>query len=204
MHPNDPANAMFLITLLRALLPMLLMCASLTSQAHHVLGRPAYSLSEDSNTPPAMQIETQIGNYFVTFMAYPAFPQPGEPGRVNFYAARIADGRSFGGPVTFTVRDDGWWGDGKEEPLGRQAPDDGVYRQGYQFHQAGDYLVRASFEADGEPYTVDFPLRIGDAAPIGPIGLTVAVVALLLLGINITQRKRLARLQSQRHRAGKD
>jgi hypothetical protein len=51
--------------------------------AHHVLGRPSYSLNEDSNTPPSMQIETRIGNYFVTYMVYPAFPKPGEPGRIN-------------------------------------------------------------------------------------------------------------------------
>ena len=34
------------------------------SFAHHVLGRPAYSLNEDSNTPPSMQVETQIGDTF--------------------------------------------------------------------------------------------------------------------------------------------
>lgn len=184
------------------LLLMLLLLTSMSSLAHHVLGRPAYSLSEDSNTPPAMQIETQIGKYFVTFMAYPAFPKPGEPGRVNFYASRIDNGASFTGPVTFTVRDDSWFSS-MEEPLGMQNPDDGVYRQSYQFHKTGNYLVTARFEADGEPYTIDFPLRIGDPSPVGPIGIAVAVVALLLLGVNISQRKRLARLQSQRHHANK-
>jgi len=176
-----------------------LLLASTTGQAHHVLGRPAYSLSEDSNTPPAMQIESQIGQYFVTFMAFPAFPQPGETGRVNFYASRIDDGASFSGQVTFSVRDDSWWSRNGEEVLGTQPPDDGVYRQGFQFHEAGDYLVSARFEADGEPYVVDFPLRIGDPPPVGPIGITVGVVTLLLVGVNLTQRKRLARLQSQRH-----
>ncbi len=44
--------------------------------AHHVLGRPNYSLNEDSNTPPSMQGEVQIGDYFVTYMAFPAFPRP--------------------------------------------------------------------------------------------------------------------------------
>lgn len=191
------------MTISRSLLLLLLLITSLSSHAHHVLGRPAYSLSEDSNTPPAMQIETQIGKYFVTFMAYPAFPKPGEPGRVNFYASRIDSGASFTGPVTFTVRDDGWFSGSDAEPLGQQLPDDGVYRQSYQFHETGDYLVSAQFESDGEPYIIDFPLRIGEPAPVGPIGLTVAVVALLLLGVNISQRKRLARLKSQRHHANK-
>lgn len=184
-----------------ATLMVLMMALAGSAVAHHVLGRPAYSLSEDSNTPPAMQVETQIGNYFVTFMAYPAFPQPGEPGRVNLYASRIQGGQSYTGPVTFSVRDDSWFAD-PPETLGVQQPDDGVYRQAYQFHEAGDYLVTASFTADGEPYVIDFPLRIGDPAPIGPIGIAVAVVALVLIGVNITQRRRMSRLQSQRHHAG--
>ncbi|MCK5385761.1 MAG: hypothetical protein KAJ39_01150, partial [Gammaproteobacteria bacterium] len=54
--------------------------------AHHVLGRPAYSLGADSNTPPSMQVETQIGEYYVTYMAFPAFPKPNQRGRVNLYA----------------------------------------------------------------------------------------------------------------------
>ncbi len=65
--------------------------------AHHVLGRPAYSLNEDSNTPPGTQYEVQIGDYVVTYMAYPAFPRPGTPGRINLYASRIDDGTPFDG-----------------------------------------------------------------------------------------------------------
>jgi len=60
-----------------------------STQAHHVLGRPAYSLNEDSNTPPSMNIETQIGDYLVTAMVYPAFPRAGESGRINLYAVHL-------------------------------------------------------------------------------------------------------------------
>ncbi len=159
------------------------------SQGHHVLGRPSYSLSEDSNTPPSLQVETQIGEYFVTYMAFPAFPRPHEPGRVNLYASRIDTGEPFQGEVTFKVRDDVWF-DGKEETLGVQAVDDNVYRQGFVFREEGDYLITAEFEAGGEPYSVDFPLRIGEPAPLGPIGVTVTILAAVLLGVNIAQRKR--------------
>ena len=71
--------------------------------AHHVLGRPAYSLGADSNTPPSMQVETQIGEYFVTYMAFPAFPKPNQRGRVNLYASRIDNGNTFNGDVIFKV-----------------------------------------------------------------------------------------------------
>ncbi len=76
--------------------------------AHHVLGRPNYSLNEDSNTPPSMQGEVQIGDYFVTYMALPAFPRPESPGRINLYVSRIDDGTPFQGEVAFKVRGESW------------------------------------------------------------------------------------------------
>src|SRR5210317_1297927 len=151
--------------------------------AHHVLGRPSYSLSEDSNTPPSMQIETQIGEYFVTYMAYPAFPKPKESGRVNLYASRIDNGNTFDGEVTFKVKDDSWFSD-KVEMLGVQKIDDGVYRQGFIFNEAGKYIITAEFEAGGEPYIIDFPLQIGEPAPVGPLGLAVSVIVLVIVGVN--------------------
>ncbi|HFD32473.1 MAG TPA: hypothetical protein ENJ28_07215 [Gammaproteobacteria bacterium] len=166
--------------------------------AHHVLGRPSYSLGEDSNTPPSMQVETQIGEYYVTYMAFPAFPKPNESGRVNLYASRIDNGNTFNGKVTFKVRDDSWFSS-KQEILGQQNIDDGVYRQGFVFSKAGNYIVTAEFESGGEPYTIDFPLRIGEPDSIGPIGLAVVIIVLVIVAVNITQRRRLQRLKAKQH-----
>ncbi len=170
--------------------------------AHHVIGRPSYSLNEDSNTPPSMEVETQVGDYYVTYMVFPAFPRPGAPGRVNFYATRIRDGKPFQGKVTFWVRDAGWlhWHRRPPEKLGVQTPEDGVYRQLFQFSEKGDYLLRAEFEADGQPYQIDFPLRIGNPAPVGPIGIAVGAVMLILVSVSVIQRRRLVRLKAQRQR----
>ena len=169
---------------------LLIMVFSIPAQAHHVLGRPSYSLNEDSTTPPSMQVETQIGDYYVTYMVFPAFPSPNEPGRVNLYASRIDDGRPFDGEVAFKVRDDSLFND-DEELLGVQLPDDNVFRQGFEFREAGDYIVRAEFAAGGEPYQIDFPLQIGEPARWGPLGLTIAAIMLVLIAVNIVQRKRL-------------
>ena len=162
--------------------------------AHHVLGRPAYSLNEDSNTPPGTQYEVQIGDYVVTYMAYPAFPRPGTPGRINLYASRIDDGTPFDGDVTFKVRDDSWlsgiFGGNAKETLGTQHPDDNVFRQRYLFEEEGDYMISAEFEADGEPYTVDFQLRIGAPTSYGILGVAVALVLAALLGVSLIQRRR--------------
>lgn len=162
--------------------------------AHHVLGRPAYSLNEDSNTPPAMQAEVQIGDYIVTYMVYPAFPRPKHPGRINLYASRIDDGNPFDGEVTFKVRSDSWrewFGIGDSGvTLGRQPPDDNVFRQGYLLDQAGDYIISAEFQADGELYVIDFPLRIGEPALIGPMGIAVGLLMAVLVTVSVVQRRR--------------
>ena len=145
-------------------------------------------------------METQIGKYFVTYMAFPAFPKPEEQGRVNLYAARIDNGATFIGQVIFKVRDDSWFSS-NQETLGIQSIDDGVYRQGFVFKQAGNYIITAEFVSDGEPYVIDFPLRIGEPVSFGPIGLIVVVVLLVLMVVNFTQRKRLRRIKAQQHHA---
>ncbi len=182
------------------LLAVLLACLvwSEAGFAHHVLGRPSYSLGEDSNTPPGMQIDTQIGNYFVTYMIFPAFPKAGERGRVNLYATRLDNGKALTGQVAFKVRDDVMFGDNNEEVLGTQSPDDSVFRQGFVFSGDGKYIITAEFTADGEPYSIDFPLRIGPPNSIGPIGFAVGAILIVLIGVNLIQRKRLLHTKIRR------
>jgi len=169
--------------------------------AHHILGRPSYNLDEESNTPPSMQVETQIGQFYVTYQVFPAFPQPGQPGRINLYASRIADGKPFDGVVRFSARDDRWFAP-PSEPLGEQPIDDGVYRQGFVFKQTGDYIVSAHFDYDHEPYDIDFPLTVGKPFPVGPIGFFVGAITLLLVGVNVVQRRRLLRDKIRAEHAG--
>jgi len=162
--------------------------------AHHVLGRPSYSLNEDSNTPPAIQMETQIGDYLVNVMVFPAFPQPNEPGRISLYASHLDTAVPFDGQVSFAVRNNSWASwlgfDTVKEKIGVQKIDDNVYRQGFLFKTEGDYILTAEFQAGGEPYVIDFPLRIGKRAPIGALGITVSVLFLILASVSIIQRKR--------------
>lgn len=165
---------------------------AMPSQAHHILGRPSYGLNEDSNTPPSIEVEAELGDYTIRYMAFPAFPRAGEAGRVNFYAKRSSDGRPFDGVVRFSARDDTWFG-GESAPLGEQLPDDHVFRQGFRFGEDGNYLITAEFEDHGVPYRIDLPLRVGRALPVGPVGLAAGLVVVLLLGVSIVQRRRLLR-----------
>ena len=162
--------------------------------AHHVLGRPASSLSDDSNTPPGLQVETRVGDFLVTYMAFPAFPKPGAPGRINLYVTGAGDGTPFQGDVTFKARGDTWlWWlgvGGAQVKLGVQPVDYNVFRQRYLFGEAGDYIITAEFEANGEFHSVDFPLRIGEPSPLGPIGVAVILLVAVLAAVSIIQRRR--------------
>ena len=162
------------------------------AQAHHVLGRPAYSLNEDSNTPPSMNIETLVGDFFVTAMVFPAFPKPEEAGRINLYVTRLGSKQPLNADIEFSVRNDGWF-NSKPEQLGAQVLDDNVYRQAFSFHQRGDYIISASFWDKGEHYIIDFPLRVGEPLPIGPLGIIVSLVLLLLIGVTMVQHKKIRR-----------
>ncbi|RTZ58862.1 MAG: hypothetical protein DSZ32_03675 [Gammaproteobacteria bacterium] len=179
------------------ILALVLIAVLPSAWAHHVLGRPAYSLNEDSNTPPAMTVETQIGNYFISAMVFPAFPRPGEPGRVHFYATHLDTGEPLDGSVEFRVRNGGFLAglvtDAEEESLGAQVLDDGVYRQGFIFSEPGNYVINVAFQAGGEPYSIDVPLRVGAPSALGPLGIAALIIVLALLSVSLIQRKRVMR-----------
>ncbi|MBV1884225.1 MAG: hypothetical protein KUG82_21470 [Pseudomonadales bacterium] len=190
---------------------MILMCIAPLSHAHHVLGRPAYSLNEDSNTPPSTLVETQVGSYFVSYMVYPAFPKANEQGRVNLYASRISDGVPYDGEVHFTISQNSalrnivnFFGgantgaaEGAEEVLGSQLIDDGVYRQGFLFFKDGKYIVTARFLANGETHEVELPIRIGEASWFGPLGMIIAGIVCALIMMSLFQQKKVERLKVQ-------
>ncbi len=183
----------------RLILFVMISLVSLTAlasraMAHHVLGRPSYALNEDSNTPSSMQVETQIGDYFINYMVFPAFPRPNEAGRVNLYIRKLDGGAAYGGKVAFSVRDNSWSAwlglDDNREQLGAQVIDDNVYRQGFVFRRHGSYIISAHF-MDGEtPYDIDFPLQVGAPSPVGPIGIAVVLIVLVLGGVSLVQRRR--------------
>ena len=189
------------------LLILILLCVSFHSSAHHVLGRPAYSLNEDSNTPPSMVVETQIGDYSITYMVFPAFPQPRQRGRLNVYATRIDNGKTYEGQVSFSVRNDSWLNmlvTPEEELIGTQVIDDGVYRQGFVFEKEGDYIIQAQFIAEEQDYRIDFPLRIGKPSALGPLGITISLLMMLLIGVNFIKRKAVHRARFKQEKKEQD
>lgn len=168
-------------------------------EAHHVLGRPSYSVNEDSNTPSSMQIETQIGQYTVVITVFPAFPKPGRLTVVKLYATHTKTNASFPGPVHFFVLDDVWFGGTPEEQIGTQERpnlDGGIFKQGLAFEKEGFYIISARFEYGDEPYVIDIPVQIGSPKSFDQILIAVGVVVLVLATVALIKRaKRKRRLE---------
>lgn len=177
------------------------------AEAHHVLGRPSYALNEDSNTPPALQVESKIGEFFVNYMIYPAFPRPGDAGRINLYITNRFTGNPFVGKVAFTVRDNSWkaWAGlgANEEKLGAQILDDNVYRQGFVFRKPGAYIITAEFHQGKEPYRIDFPLQVGQGAGYSRIVKITALVIFAMIGLTLFQSRRIMTGRIRRKQDGK-
>ena len=177
-----------------------LLLISQTAAAHHVLGRPAYSLNEDSNTPSSIEVEGEVGDFLVKLMAYPAFPRPGETGRLNFFARHSKTGQPFTGTVRFNIKEDSWF-KSTITPLGAPLADDHVFRHTFKLGKDGDYLVTAQFEHGGQTHDVELPLQVGGRWPVGPVGGGVALLALILLVGSLVNRQRLLRAKVQTSRS---
>jgi len=192
-----------LIRNMTCLLSLLLCCWP--TYAHHVLGRPAYSLNEDSNTPPSLAVEAQIGEFFITYMVFPAFPKAGEAGRLNLYIQGIDEDTHFNGEVSFSVVDDSFFSD-RVEVIGTQLIDDGVYRQGFIFSENGKYIIRAHFDTNTDPYDIDFPLQVGEPSPLQPLMIAAIVLLLSLFGANLflAKKSHIAKFRMQNKSRTKD
>ena len=169
-----------------------------TAYAHEVAGQPSHVLSEDPDAPPSVQMQTRIGQFDVTITAFPAFLKPDERGTVNLYASRIDNGQPYAGEVTFKVRDDSLFSNW-EQTIGTQQIHDDHFSQDFVFKDEGDYIIRAEFEADGEPYSVDLPLTIGTPLSFGTIGIVGGAILIALVTVNLVQRRRLQHVQTALH-----
>ena len=183
---------------LRAAVLLLGLLAVTPLFAHHILGRPSYSLNEDSNTPPSMQAELQAGSYDVLYMAYPAFPKVDERGRVNLHISHIESGETFIGEVTFRVKSDSLFSS-ETELIGVQKIDDGVYRQGFVFKADGEYTILAEFSEGEHTHVMSFPLRVGAPSIIGSSGYVVGIIFFVLLIVSLINRKKLQQERIKRH-----
>ena len=185
----------------RCLSVLLMLVLSAQALAHHAVGRPQYTLAQGEGGTARVEIQLQIGAYAVHYLAAPALPQPGQSGRVELALTAIADRAPYRGEVSFHVRTEGWFGGPERrlvEPVGDESMGDvaaaGVYRQGFVFSEQGAYTIIARFASRGQPYTLEFPLQVGNSSAWPALLIAIGLVVLLLLLVRVlAARRRCAR-----------
>lgn len=173
---------------------LMLVMNSAALSAHHVIGRYSYDVNEDSSSPPGQHVETQIGDYQITYRVFPAFVKPNEQGRINFYISPTQIGDGIESDVKFSVRESGLFKN-PMDVLGVQTVDDNVYHQDFNFHHAGNYVVTADFKLAGEPYSLDFPLQVGSASTTNASRMIAGMFIFILLIAGLRNKQRLKRFR---------
>lgn len=157
--------------------------------AHHVIGAPKFILNEDSDSPVGMQIEMQVGDYLINSMLVPAFPKIEEPAKFNVFVTYLSDGSPMQSDIKFSIIEKNWMGEEyNEENLGVQLSDNGLFRQDVVIKREGKYLIRAHFKQNNIPYTIDFPVQVGEGTPFLPLLIALFIIVGLMLGIFIFKR----------------
>jgi hypothetical protein len=90
--------------------------------------------------------------------------------------------------VSFQVSEDGWFA-APAETIGEQQARQGVVEQGFEFSRDGQYIIRARFDSDGQPYKVDFPMQVGNPQRWLAMLLAVAVVLVTLSALRLRNKR---------------
>jgi hypothetical protein len=152
------------------------------STAHHILGVPHYAYDEDYPQTPVLTYRAEAGHYEVKTTAYPGEIVAGEPVTLHVYVRDLRTGAPYDGSVTIRI----------DRKRGLAAPtpvygpinaelDERIYKFHPVFPVDARYRALLAFRAEGQAWTVELPLVIGEpASPWTMAGWVGAAVALLL------------------------
>ncbi len=146
-----------------ALLCALSLVSPLAARAHHILGIPHYAYDEQYPQTPVLTYRVDAGAHEVRMTGYPGVPAPGERCSLHVYIRHSRTGKLFDDVVTLTVTED--WLVGTDPvvygPVTARL-EEAVYKFFPEFESEANYTTRIEFEADGEPWTIDLPMVVGE------------------------------------------
>jgi len=164
--------------------------------AHHILGIPHYAYDESYPQAPVITYAVEAGPYTVKLTGYPGKPAPGEPAEIHAYITRTDDPAAiYSGPIEARLERDGWLGSEVVWGPGPARFEENLHKVSPRFGDEGRYRLRMELLLDGQPYEIDFPLVVGDAAggSSALLGWGAAVALLVVL-------VRAARIKLERRR----
>jgi hypothetical protein len=165
---------------------------AVTADAHHILGVPHYAYDDDYPQTPVLTYRVDAGAYDVKMTGYPGKVEPGQRCSLHLYVHHKASGEVLDVPITMRVTLDRLL---VEDPVvygPMQARlDERIYKFHPHFDEEGEYLVNVQFEADGEPWSIDLPLVVGEpSSPLLLLGTSVAGLTLLIVALRAIRIKR--------------
>lgn len=181
----------------------LALCLNLATHpafAHHILGIPHYAYDEDYPQTPVLTYRVQAGPHEVKMTGYPGNPVPGERSSLHVYVTRLDTGEPFEDGVTLSVLKDRMIG---EDPVVYgpiDAPlEEAMYKFYPRYDEEANYLVRIFFEAEGEPWTIDIPIVVGE--PGSPWTVVGGVAGGLLFFVIVIRAIRIKMRRKEKARA---
>ena len=163
--------------------------------AHHILGVPHYAYDEEYPQTPVLTYSAEAGDFEVKTTAYPSEIVAGEPVTLHVYVRDSRSGTPYDGTVTMRID--------RKRGLAAPAPvygpinaelDERIYKFHPIFPVDARYRALLAFRADGESWTVELPLVIGEPASpwtiAGWVGAAVAILLFIGRAVAIKARRR--------------
>lgn len=180
----------------------LLVVLAAPALAHHILGIPHYAYEDSYPQAPVIKYSVEAGPYVVELTGYPGRPVPGERAKMHAYL-RARDGTDgpYQGPVRVRVVEGAHHGEdssgvniyGPETLM----PENVFYVFCPTYPDDGIYTVKLAFEAEGQPFTISFPITVGEPisawVPVAWGGAGLFFLLIVVRAIAIKRRRRLSR-----------
>ncbi|RMF70945.1 MAG: 4Fe-4S binding protein [Planctomycetota bacterium] len=182
----------------RTVVPLLLLALlPARAEAHHILGLPHYSYSENYPQNPTFEYPAQTGPYDVVLTCYPGRPNPGEPANLSFYIKNRNTGAPYTPPVVVRVLQTFTFGRNREIlPPTSVEPFEVTHQLSATFPETGEYVVELKMDVEGKPEVIPFALTVGDetatASVLVAAGTGLALFLIIVRAIKIKQRRRIA------------
>lgn len=180
----------------------LLVVLAAPALAHHILGIPHYAYEDSYPQAPVIKYSVEAGPYVVELTGYPGRPVPGERAKMHAYLrSRDGTGGPFQGPVRVRVVEGAHHGEdasgvniyGPETLL----PENVFYVFCPTYPDDGIYTVKLAFEAEGQPFTISFPITVGEPksawVPVAWGGGVLLFLLVVVRAVAIKRQRRLSR-----------
>ncbi len=182
-----------------ACLPLVAFAAVLlmptAAQAHHILGLPHYSYSENYPQAPTLEYPATTGPYDVLLTCYPGTPVPGEAANLAIYIKNRDTQTPYDRPITVRVLQTFTFGRNREVlPSTVVQPFEVPHKLSATFPADGEYVVELTMDVEGKSEVIPFMVIAGNpSATISiliAVALGLAVFVIIIRAIKIKRARR--------------